>query len=296
MGGRAMPAESSVLEDRLRQAIRRRYGESSAARYGISEPAFEGFVAGVVARYGAAFSEAEKLELIAALHVEELTLARACTAGDNAAWREFMERFRYPLNAMARQIARDDATGNELADGLYAELYGLPNREGRRVSKLDYYMGRGSLLGWLRTVMAQKHVDRCRAVAKDVSLEEQVEAGASFAAKNEEQGGDDRVAACVEQALAALSGEERFLLASYYLDRRTLAEIGRQLSVHESTISRKIDRLTESLRKRIRHELQARGLDTRQCDEMFAEMDVRDLRVDVEGKLRQERPAESFQE
>jgi len=291
-----MPAESSALEDRLRQAIRRRYGESRAARYGISEPAFEGFVAAVLARYGTAFSEAEKLELIAALHVEELTLARACSVGNNAAWREFVELYRHPLHAMARQITRDDATGDELADGLYAELYGLPNREGRRVSKLDYYMGRGSLQGWLRTVMAQKHVDRCRAIAKDVSLEEQVEAGASFVAKNEEQSGDDRVATCVEQALAALSHEERFLLASYYLDRRTLAEIGRQLGVHESTISRKIDRLTESLRKRVRHELQAHGLDTRQCDELFDEMDVRDLRVDVEGKLRQERPAESFQE
>lgn len=293
-----MPAEGSALENRLRQAICRRYDESRATRYGISDDAFEEYVAAVVARYGADLSAEETLELVAALHVEDLALARACSDGNNAAWSEFIARFRHPLHAMARQITRDDATGRELADGLYAELFGLPNREGKRVSKLNYYMGRGSLQGWLRTVLAQKHVDRCRVQAKDVSLEEQVEAGVGFAAKDETPAPaqDDRVAACVEQTLATLSNEERFLLASYYLDRRTLAEIGRQLGVHESTISRKIDRLTELLRKRIWQQLQASGLDMKQCDALLAELDVRDLNVDVEGKLRQERPAESFQE
>jgi RNA polymerase sigma-70 factor, ECF subfamily len=291
-----MPAEGSALEDRLRQAIRQRYGESRAAYYGISEEAFKEHIAAVVMRYGAECSAAERLELVASLHVEDLMLARACSDGNNAAWREFMERFRHPLHTIAKQIARDDAAGLELADGLYAELYGLPNREGQRASKLRYYMGRGSLQGWLRTVLAREYVDRCRSLAKDVSLEEQMEAGVGFAAKDETEPstGDGRVAACVEQMLGALSSEERFLLASYYLDRRTLAEIGRQLSVHESTISRKLDRLTESLRKRIWHQLQENGLDARQSESLLAELDVRDLKVDVEGRLRQERRARTF--
>jgi len=91
-----------------------------------------------------------------------------------------------------------------------------------------------------------------------------------------------------------LSNEDRFVLASYYLDRRTLAEIGRLLGMHESTISRKLDRLKDTLRKRIRQQLESSGLDARQCDEMISELDVRDLNVDVEGKLRQERRAETF--
>jgi RNA polymerase sigma-70 factor (ECF subfamily) len=129
-----------------------------------------------------------------------------------------------------------------------------------------------------------------------VSLEEQVEAGAWFAAKDDAAtlDGDGRVAATVEQVLAALSSEERFLLASYYLDRCTLAEIGRQLGVHESTISRKLDRLTDSLRKKIQHQLAAGGLNARQCNDLLAELDVRDLHVDVERQLRQERNTEPF--
>ena len=214
------------------------------------------------------------------------------------AWDWFLERYRSPLERMARQITRDDATGSELADALYAELYGLPDREGRRVSKLKYYMGRGSLQGWLRAVLARKHIDHCRLQAKTVSLEEQIEAGASFAAKEDGAvpAGDDRVAQSVERVLGSLSSEERFLIASYYLDRRTLAEIGRQLGVHESTISRKLERVTATMRKMILRELQTGGLNAAQCDEVLATLDVRDLNVDVAGNLRQERRAEPFKE
>lgn len=293
-----MPVEGTALEARLRQAVRQRYGESQGARYGISEEIFQSHVAAVMAKYAAGFDEGEKLELIASLHVEELALARACSDGNAAAWDAFMARFRHAFENMARQITRDDATGSELAGELYAELYGMPNREGRRISKLQYYMGRGSLQGWLRTVLAQKHVDRCRAQSKNVSLEEQVDAGVSFTAKDDARvpASDTRVAQSVETVLESLRSEDRFLLASYYLDRRTLAEIGRQLGVHESTISRKLDRVTSAVRKEIRKMMLTGGLNARQCDELLAELDVQDLNVDVEGKLRQERSAEPFKD
>ncbi len=291
-----MPADEISLESPLREAVGQRYGESRAADYGIARETLEAYVAAVVARYGAEFSVGEKLELIASLHIEDLVLARACYEGNNTAWQELLGRFRNTLHNMATQITRDDGAGRELADGLYAELYGMPNREGRRISKLQYYMGRGSLQGWLRTVLAQKHVDRCRSRAKEVSLEEQEEAGNRFAApeKAAAPAGDERVARCVDQALSGLSSEERFLLASYYLDRRTLADIARQIGVHESTVSRKLERIAGTLRKKLRQQLQAGGLDPMQCDELMAELDVRDLNVDVEGRLRQEPSAETF--
>ena len=107
--------------------------------------------------------------------------------------------------------------------------------------------------------------------------------------------GNDRVSQCLAQSLVELDSEARFLLASYYLDQCTLADIGRQLQVHESTVSRKLEKITGSLRKRIRKRLQAEGVDRRCCDEIMQELDVRDLTVDVAASLRQERPAESFQ-
>jgi RNA polymerase sigma-70 factor, ECF subfamily len=289
-------AEIPALPPNIREEIGLRFEESGGARFGITREALEQYVAAVIERYGADFSDAEKLALARSLRMEELVLARACSAGNEAAWAEFIARFRNELYRAAAQIARDDAAGRELADGLYADLYGLPNREGRRVSKLDYYMGRGSLAGWLRTVLAQRHVDRCRSLAKEVSLDEQVESGVAFAARSEatEPEPDDRIAQAVGGTLEELSSEERFLLASYYLDRRTLADIGRLLRVHESTVCRKLDKVAAAVRKRIRKRLLSSGIPARQCDEILEDLDVRDLKIDVAGSLKQEIKVETF--
>jgi RNA polymerase sigma-70 factor (ECF subfamily) len=285
-----IPADISTLGRAVSAAIALRYSEPEGERYSITRERFVQIVAAVVVRYAGNSTETEQLELVAALRVEELLLARSCSAGNDSAWETFLTRFRAPLYETAYRMAKDEVTGRELADGLYADLYGVPNDKGVRISKLDYYMGRGSLEGWLRSVLSRQYVDRYRAQRKDVSLEEQVEAGVSFAARPavDEAFDDARVTAAVAQTLAELNAEERFLLSSYYLDQRTLAGIGRQLRVHESTISRKLERLMVELRKRVRKRWQASGLSPRRCDELLQELDVRDLNVDVSANIRQE--------
>ncbi len=246
----SLAADVPELTKELRDAIDGRFAESGAARYGITQETYHGYVAAVVKRYGADFNHSDMIALVRGLRIEELVLARACSAGHEAAWDAFLAQYHAEMHRAAVQITRDEAAGRDLADGLYAELYGLPNRDGKRVSKLDYYMGRGSLAGWLRTVLAQRHVD--------------------------------------------LKSEERFLLASYFLDQRTLAAIGRQLGVHESTVSRKLERVTAAVRKRIRMRMQSSGMDARRCDEILDELDVRDLSFDVKRNLGQESKVEAF--
>lgn len=292
----AFSVEDAGLGNAITTAIAQRYGESGAERYGITPQRFDQMVLAVLDRYAGDADEAERVEMVATLRAGDLALARACSAGNEHAWDVFLVRFRAFLYDTAYRIARDEATGRELADGLYAELYGIPNSEGRRVSKLDYYMGRGSLEGWLRTVLAQQNVDRCRSHAKEVSLDEQVEAGVSFAASAsvDAPAADDRIGDAVAQTLGELGGEERFLLVSYYLDRRTLANIGRQIGAHESTVSRKLEKLTKELRKRIRKRLQARGFNSRRLDELLQGLDVRDLNINVAENLRQEGTVGTF--
>jgi len=292
----SLPAQFPALRERVRAAIRTRYGGTEAERYGIARDQFEQMVAAAVLKYESGLEDRDQLTLIASLHVGELLLARACAAGNETAWNDFVTRYRSEMYRAARAITGDDATGRELADGLYAELYGLPNREGRRIAKLDYYMGRGSLHAWLRTVLAQQHINRFRAHAADVSLDEQMEAGVAFAAAPAPNTAepDSRLTEAVRDSLAELGGEERFLLAAYYLDGQKLAAIARQMSVHESTISRKLDKITGALRKRIRKCLRAKGLDARQCDEMLHDLDVRDLNLNVAETLRQERSIGTF--
>ena len=57
----------------------------------------------------------------------------------------------------------------------------MSESDGRpRVSKLNSYSGRGSLEGWLRTVLAQEWVNSFRSQRRIASLDEQMEAGAQF--------------------------------------------------------------------------------------------------------------------
>jgi RNA polymerase sigma-70 factor, ECF subfamily len=289
-------AAPPALGSAVSKAIAHLYPGSGAARYGLSAAQFTDFVSAVIVRYLADAPEPEQLDLLSRLRVEELVLARACSAGNDAAWDAFLLRYRPALYETARRIAKDDSTARELADELYADLYGVPNSAGHRASKLDSYTGRGSLEGWLRAVLSQQFIDRCRSSAKTLSLDEQLDGGSSFAAPNlaTSPPPDPRLAAAISQSLEALTAEERFLLASWYLDQRTLADLARQLRVHESTMSRRLDRIVNAVRKRVRKSLITSGLSARQCDELIEEIDVRDLDIDVAAKLRQETPPAAF--
>lgn len=296
MSGSAQSAPARARLADLEPLLVELFARSGAARYGISPPEFERVLNVIAAKYLPAEAAPEETrELLVTLRVEELAMARACAAGHEGAWQDFLIKFREKLYDAALAITKDEATGRELADSLYADLYGTTSRDGRRVSKLESYTGRGSLEGWLRTVLAQEFVNRYRKQRRLVSLEEKDEAGVQFAAAEPVAVGavDPRVEAATDEALALLSAEDRFVLAAYFLDGRTLAEIGRMLGVHESTVSRKLEKITAALRKRIRSGLTARGMSKRQAEEAL-DADVRDIQVDVRARLAQESPPRAF--
>jgi RNA polymerase sigma-70 factor (ECF subfamily) len=229
------------------------------------------------------------------LRLEELALARACAAGNEQAWHDFISRYRQKLHSMALHITRDAAHAAELADSLFADLYGVHARGDLRKSKLLSYTGRGSLEGWLRTVMAQEFINRYRKQRRTVSLEEQTEEGVQFAAAVPEPGSpsDPRLETATDEALAELSSEDRFTLASYYLDGRTLAEIAATLGLHESSVSRRLDRLATALRKRVLAGLRTQGMSHAQAAEAL-EADVRDLRLNLRSRLTQDSAPTTF--
>ena len=74
--------------------------------------------------------------------------------------------------------------------------------------------------------------------------------------------------------------EERFLLAAYYLDGRTLLEIAQTLAVHEATISRRLKRLAENLRKQLLENLVASGLSKPAAQEALGS-DPRDIEINL---------------
>jgi hypothetical protein len=148
--------------------------------------------------------------------------------------------------------------------------------------------------------LAQEFINRYRKQKRTVSLEEQMEEGVQFVAVVPEpapasDGASKWLAAATDEALAELSAEDRFTLASYYLDGRTLAEIARTLGLHESSVSRRLDRLATGLRKRILAGLRVRGMSHAQAAETM-EADVRDIQLNLRSRLAQDSTAKTFPE
>ena len=272
------------------------HAKAGCERIGLTRESFSTILCEVGTKYGAS-SEDEARTFFLSLRVDELALARACAAGENSAWEIFLTRYREKLYLSALRIAREDSAARELADTLYADLYGTTTREGQRVSKLASYTGRGSLEGWLRTVLAQEYVNRYRRTKRLVSLDEESEEGVQFRAPDPQPvtTSDNRLARATDAVLADLPAEDRMVLSAYYLDDRTLAEIARMLGVHESTISRKLDKLAKSLRRQIVAALTKDGMSRRQAEEAL-DVDVRDLQVDIRRSLAQETPPPAFSE
>ncbi|MFZ0817160.1 MAG: sigma-70 family RNA polymerase sigma factor [Candidatus Sulfotelmatobacter sp.] len=288
----------AAVQSAVTELVAELHAASGCEKVGLSRESFAAILSNVGAKYlpvGATRAEARTFLLT--LRVEELALAHACAAGHNSAWEIFLTRYREKLYQSALRIAREDSAARELADTLYAELYGTTTRDCERVSKLASFTGRGSLEGWLRTVLAQEFVNRYRRTKRLVSLDEESEEGSQFAAPEPEpvMSADSRLESSTAAALASLSGEDRMVLAAYYLDGRTLAEIARMLGVHESTISRKVDKLAKSLRKKILAGMIQQGMARRQAEEAL-DVDVRDLRLDIRRTLAQESPAAAFSE
>jgi len=272
------------------------HAASGCEKLGLTRDSFAGILCNVAAKYlSSSASPAEARTFLLTLRVEELALARACASGHNYAWELFLTRYREKLYQSALRVAREDSAARDLADTLYAELYGTTTRDEERDSKLASFTGRGSLEGWLRTVLAQEFVNRYRRTRRLVSLDEESEDGSQFAAPDPEPlpSADARLESATTAALGALSAEDRMVLASYYLDGRTLADVARMLGVHESTISRKVDKLAKFLRKKILVGMTQQGMDRRQAEEAL-EVDVRDLRVDIRRSLAQESPPPAF--
>ena len=274
------------------------YAKSGAEGFGISPQQFPPLMEEVAGKaLPTAALPPAKIEFYKTLRLEELVLARACAAGNERAWEVFLLRYRVKLYEIGRQITREDSSGRELADGVYADLFGTKTREGIRISRLSYYGGRGSLEGWLRTVLAQEFVNTYRKQRRTVSLDEESEGGVQFAAPTSEPVvvADPQLANAIDEALRSLAAEDRFVLASYFLDGRTLAQIARALSVHESTISRKVEKLTKGLRKQIMKNLVSVGMSRRQAEEALS-ADVRDLALDIRASLAQDSVATPFSE
>jgi RNA polymerase sigma-70 factor, ECF subfamily len=235
---------------------------------------------------------AQKAAFFRSLRLSEFALAQSCALGREVAWQRFVGLYRASLTLVAIAITGSATLGHDLADSLYSELYGLREVDGRRNSPLSSYSGRGSLLGWLRTTLAQRHVDHHRRIHRETPLDTLDIPGPALSS-SPIPAELARLTHAVARTLQELAPEDRFLLASYFLDRRTLLQIAGVLHVHEATISRRLKRLVADLRKQLLHNLQSGGLSKRAAEEALG-ADPRDLEINLRVLLQTSQIASFF--
>jgi len=209
-------------------------------------------------------------------HAADVELARRCAAGDEEAWRRFVLEYRPVLYRAADALDRSGGA-RELADALYADLYGLKKDEGGRRPLLRYFQGRSSLATWLRAVLAQRYVDRLRAQRRLEPLPDETDAPVDLGAARAGDPPDPerpRYLALMRQALscavAALCDRDRLRLGCYYVQELTLAQTGRLLKEHEATVSRQLGRTRRAIRDEIERRLREEGLTGDQIAACFA--------------------------
>jgi len=251
---------------------------------------------------------AEINKFVDEIQADDLCLIIACEQGNESAWNDLVERFTPTVRSAARSASSNEDAAEELAQSIWAELYGLRVRDdGRRATKLAYYSGRGSLAGWLRAVVAQLSVDTYRKQSKLVQTEEdtdldrlardaQVSEASAFAVRgvtNPEQSLSNRFAQtdlqdALSRAVQELATADRLLVKLYYFDNLRLREAGVVLGVHEATASRRLTRIQTDLRKRVGQILIAeRGWTASETERSFAEL-AQHLETDLEGLINKE--------
>jgi RNA polymerase sigma-70 factor, ECF subfamily len=249
------------------------YERSQAGRWGLSRDRFACVLERSAKKLLAAGTvTSQKLEeYLVALHLEDLALACACAEGYEAAWEHFFSGYRPYLRAAAAAILHcnvDSPEACNLADSLFADLYGLVDTKGPERSLFRYFHGRSSLKTWLRAVLAQRRIDSIRASRRFEELgEEDAPGGQPRTAPGPPVQLTDphrqRYLALFSRALQAalerLEPSEQERLRLYYNEEKTLAEIGRLLGEHESSVSRHLDRVRSDLRSQV-EEILRRGL------------------------------------
>jgi RNA polymerase sigma-70 factor len=199
----------------------------------------------------------EGIRFLDSLHVADLALAIGCRDGDADAWRHLVSTYRAPVDAFARAVLGNSSRAGEIADSLWADLYGLRSSDGARRSPLQHYGGRSSLMSWMRVVVTRLEADQWRATRRTEALDDERD-GHSTVFENGNASPDpdrarliDALQQSLNEALNALSPDDRLRLSYYYVQDLTLAQTATLIGEHESSASRNLARARTAIRDHV---------------------------------------------
>ncbi len=242
----------------------------NAPNFGVTHECFSSSLNATIDRFSSSGDKTLTIkdidDLLGQIQADDLFLAIACANGNERAWWDFDHQHRSYMERVARHLARTEMDATDIVDAVYEQLYGTRIVDGERVSKFATYSGRGSLRGWLRTVIWHSLVDRHRAGHDEVSLDEMTEnvgegtAHASFA--EPPVGGETEMVdqitrdryrkvtvKAIESAFGSLEDHEKLILLYYHVENPKLREISRLVESEDSPLRAWFQRKSQTREK-----------------------------------------------
>jgi len=215
-------------------------------------------------------SQTEAITFVNGLRGSDLYLASACAlhgiggalatkegpARDEAgiAWRVFENTYKSYIHSLARFFHRSGFIADDLADDILADLF-LPERSG--VSRIASYSGRSSLSTWLRVIVCNRVVNALRSssyTSKAGELHLEIPEQPSLT-NTESILRARRYGPALEGAFTfacrTLTSRQRLILLWRYEQGLQLGQIGHLLGIHQSNVTRQMERMQSQLRKEV---------------------------------------------
>ena len=266
------------LTDSIEHIIARahREGREKFGDLGLELSVFARRIVSIARKYlGSAPSPEATFTFVNELHRGDLYLATACAQsspgnstggasrdlGDSSiAWKCLEVTYKGLICDLVRFMYRNSYAGQDLADSVLADLF-LPDRSGS--SRIASYDGRSSLSTWLRVIVCNRVINaqRSRATANSTDLAPELPDGsaltnieATLRALRYRPALEDSMAS----ACSSLMPRERLMLLWRYEDGLQLGQIARLLGIHQSNVTRQLERLQSKLRDEVETTLAAK--------------------------------------
>jgi len=240
----------------LEDIVRDRFRLASAVHgdLGVSVEEFQTHLKRISERYmGSSISDEAEMTFVRTLHTNDLLLTLACAKGVDAGWRRFHTSYRKYLSDLSRHLLGGSPDLEELGETIWIDLF-LPDRSGQ--SRIASYDGRSSLATWLRVVVSNRVINerqrRCLSTGNIDAIPEPVDPSAlqNVEARLGQSRYQTMILSAFKKALAGLNQREALIVLMRYDQGLQLGEIARLFAVHQSTITRQLERVVDRLRDR----------------------------------------------
>jgi RNA polymerase sigma-70 factor len=254
-------ASFESLQERLQSGFAA--GHIVHGSLGLSLADYIEHVLAVVCKFVTSGDDQARTDFLGRLHTCDLYLAAGCSRRSERAWLRFDQLYSRYLNDVVRCLCPIPRIVDDLTDSFLVDLF-LPDRSGN--CRISSYDGRSSLTTWLRVVVANRVInERQHKRNSAYSPEPGIElVDHSAQSRLETQVIQNRYEYSLDQALRnacqTLSTAEKRLLLLRFEKQCQLSQIARATGVHQSTITRMLERIARKFRQQVIDDLGRQAL------------------------------------